>query len=514
MIENIEKELERLKEENAKLKRELAALTKENATSFRDRYASDILVQIPDMLTVFDKDERVVEVVSGEHTNHVGRPSEELKGTHMSESITPEAYEALHNTFRKAYETKQYAMGLHSIDVLGERRFFENHCFPIADDHILVMCHDITERTNAKNLYSDLSRLTATILHHIPIAVYVIDSGDDMKYIYWNRMMEVLTGIPAADAIGKNEYEIWKDPAEIEKFVRQNKELLESGKPMKMQHTFINEKNGSRVMQIQKIVLNYEGRAPLILGIGYDISNLEEIEHNLVTDRIKAEKADRQKSAFLANMSHELRSPLTAIVGFAELLAYTEEEEEKEQYARIISLNSELLMQLINDILDTAKMEAGTLEYHKVPMNLTELCEGLSQTMLTRVQDGVSLIFDRPNRDVTVNEDPNRISQVLINLITNATKFTSQGEIRFGYNIEGEEIHFHVSDTGIGIPEDKIGKVFERFVKLNDRAQGTGLGLAICQMIVKNRGGRIWVESEFGKGSTFHFVIPLDEVAE
>lgn len=516
MIQQKDNELLLLKEENERLRREL---TEKNQTiigkkSFRERFAIDVLNQIPDMLTVFDSEERVVEIISGEHANHVGKSNKALIGTYMSDSIPEDSYNAIHTTFQQAYSTKKYAMGLHSIEQNGELRYYEHHCYPIAENYVLVMCHDITERTVAHHKYSDLSKLTTTILQNIPVGVYVKDSGDDMKYIYWNKKMEEFTGIKASDAIGKTDYEVWKNPVEIDKFIRQNKEIIEGGVPLKIQHTFINEKNESRVTQIQKILVDYDGRAPLILGICYDISNLEEIERDLVAERIKAETADRQKSAFLANMSHELRSPLTAIVGFSELLAYTDDEEEKEEYARIIGQNSELLMQLINDILDSAKMEAGTLEYRKIPVDLTELCYGLSKTLLTRIQGDLALIFDRPNRDVCVSEDPNRLSQVLINLITNAAKFTSHGEIRFGYDIEGEEIHFHVSDTGIGIPEDKIGKVFERFVKLNERAQGTGLGLAICKMIVTNIGGRIWAESEYGKGSTFHFVIPLDEIKE
>ena len=507
----MKEEIALLKAENERLKEELANMKRlTEKKSFRERYALQILDQIPDMLTVFDKEERVVEVVSNEKTNHVGVGNESLKGVHMSDVLTKEAYEAIRTAFQKVLETGEYAMGYHDIEVDGVMHNYEHHCFPL-DDYVLVMCHDITKRISASNRLTALSRLTDTILAHVPVSIFVKDCGDERRYLYWNKAMERMTGKKADEAIGKTDYELWEDSADIECFTKQDEEMLATKTPIKVQHTFIATGKEPHVIQIHKLLVDNGERNPLIVGLGYDISNLEEIEEELVEERIKAEKADRQKSAFLANMSHEIRSPLTAIVGFAELMAYTDESDEREQYARIIGQNSELLMQLIYDILDTAKMEAGTLEYKKTPMDLTELCEGLSQTMLTRVQEGVRLIFDRPNRDVRINEDANRISQVIINLITNATKFTPRGEIHFGYEVQDETIHFHVSDTGIGIPEEKIDKVFDRFVKLNDRAQGTGLGLAICKMIVTSVGGKIWVESEYGKGSTFFFDIPLDE---
>lgn len=225
----------------------------------------------------------------------------------------------------------------------------------------------------------------------------------------------------------------------------------------------------------------------------------------------KVREADKLKSAFLANMSHEIRTPLNAIVGFSNLLPSAETLEEEKLYSSIINQNSEILLQLINDILDLSKIEAGTLEYVRQPMNLSEVCRNIYQIHKDRVQEGVTLILDNEDDDLIIEEDRNRIAQVITNFLTNAGKFTLSGEIRFGFKVDNQCIRFYVKDTGIGIAPDKVGHIFDRFVKLNSFAQGTGLGLAICRMIIEKIGGEIGATSEVGKGSTFFFTIPYKE---
>ena len=185
--------------------------------------------------------------------------------------------------------------------------------------------------------------------------------------------------------------------------------------------------------------------------------------------------------------------------------------EEEKLYSSIINQNSEILLQLINDILDLSKIEAGTLEYVRQPMNLGEVCRNIYQIHKDRVQEGVTLILDNEDDDLIIEEDRNRIAQVITNFLTNAAKFTLSGEIRFGFKVDNQCIRFYVKDTGIGIAPDKVGHIFDRFVKLNSFAQGTGLGLAICRMIIEKIGGEIGATSEVGKGSTFFFTIPYKE---
>ena len=239
-----------------------------------------------------------------------------------------------------------------------------------------------------------------------------------------------------------------------------------------------------------------------------DINHQKTIEEELRVAKEKAENLDRLKSAFLANMSHEIRTPLNAIVGFSRLMTIADNAEDEKLYSDIINQNSEILLQLINDILDLAKIEAGTLEYIRYPMDLGELCRNVYEMHKDRVQTGVVLILDNKDTSLIINEDQNRIMQVVTNLITNAIKFTFKGEIRFGFEVREEYIDFYVKDTGMGISEEKIKMIFERFVKLNTFVQGTGLGLAICRVIVEKLGGEITAESKLNEGSTFRFTIP------
>lgn len=243
----------------------------------------------------------------------------------------------------------------------------------------------------------------------------------------------------------------------------------------------------------------------------HDITQLKQAEKQLTLAKEKAENADLSKSAFLANMSHEIRTPLNAITGFAEILASANTEEEKAQYQEIIKMNADLLLQLVNDILDMSKIEAGTLEfvYTKVDINL--LLSDLRQLFQMRVNDAggnIQIIADPGLPACTIETDRNRIAQVLSNFTTNAIKFTQKGTISIGYEARDTELYFYVTDTGSGIPADKLPEVFGRFVKLNKDKKGTGLGLSISKTIVNKLEGQIGADSVEGKGSTFWFTIP------
>ena len=243
----------------------------------------------------------------------------------------------------------------------------------------------------------------------------------------------------------------------------------------------------------------------------HDITQLKETEKQLTLAKEKAENADLSKSAFLANMSHEIRTPLNAITGFAEVLASANTEEEKAQYQEIIKMNADLLLQLVNDILDMSKIEAGTLEfvYTKVDINL--LLSDLRQLFQMRVNDAgknIRIIAEPSLPSWSIETDRNRVAQVLSNFTTNAIKFTQEGTISIGYEARDTELYFYVTDSGAGIPADKLPEVFGRFVKLNKDKKGTGLGLSISKTIVNKLEGQIGADSVEGKGSTFWFTIP------
>lgn len=245
-----------------------------------------------------------------------------------------------------------------------------------------------------------------------------------------------------------------------------------------------------------------------IIGINYDITELKETEAELIQARDKAEMMDRLKSAFLANMSHEIRTPLNAIVGFSDLLVETEELEERQEYIKIVRENNELLLQLISDILDLSKIEAGTFEFTNGDVDVYLLCEDIVRSMRMKAKEEVELVLDNHLPVCHVISDRNRIHQVISNFVNNAMKFTSEGSIHVGYQLKDSELEFYVEDTGIGIEKEQLPHIFERFVKLNTFVHGTGLGLSICQSIVEQLGGRIGVDSEKGKGSRFWFTIP------
>lgn len=252
-----------------------------------------------------------------------------------------------------------------------------------------------------------------------------------------------------------------------------------------------------------------DGKPLTLVGSSLVITNRKKMEQELTTAKELAEESNRLKSAFLANMGHEIRTPLNAIVGFSGILASTEREEEKQEYVSIIENNNTLLLQLISDILDLSKIEAGTLELNYSNIELNELMRELERGFLLRVKtDAVKLEFVEPAGPCMAYTEKNRLSQLMINLVTNAIKFTEKGSIRFGYEMRENELYFYVADTGCGIPKDKQQNIFGRFVKLNSFAQGTGLGLSICKTLMDHMGGRIGVESEEGKGSTFWFTLP------
>ena len=245
----------------------------------------------------------------------------------------------------------------------------------------------------------------------------------------------------------------------------------------------------------------------------HDITRLKKAEAELNRAREKAENADRSKSAFLANMSHEIRTPLNAIVGFSELLASASTEEEKTQFLEIVHSNNELLQQLIADILDLSKIEAGTLEFTFSEVDVNQLMFDIEQLFRMRLEDKsavIQIIRETPPDECVMYTDRNRLQQVVSNFMTNAVKFTDEGSITFGYNRCAEGLYFYVKDTGSGIPEDKVNHIFERFVRVEQNKKGTGLGLAICEMIIRKLGGKIGVESEYGKGSTFWFTLPIN----
>ena len=242
-----------------------------------------------------------------------------------------------------------------------------------------------------------------------------------------------------------------------------------------------------------------------------DITRLKKVQEELEAARRVAEVAGEQKTAFLANMSHEIRTPLNAIVGFAGLLVNASESE-RNSYVEIIKGNTNMLLQLVNDILDMSKIEAGTLEFIYSDTDVNQIMrelEGIFRLRLEEADSSVRIVFEPCLPVCFIHTEKNRVSQVLSNFLSNAFKYTKEGSITLGYKVREDDIYFYVQDTGAGIPAGKVDKVFERFMKLDAKKQGTGLGLSISRTIIKKLGGEIGVFSEYGKGSTFWFTLPV-----
>lgn len=285
------------------------------------------------------------------------------------------------------------------------------------------------------------------------------------------------------------------------------------GRKVRREIAYIHPEDGKRLFEIQwEYIQRADGKLKAV-AVTRDITDERRMEQTLRDAKEKAEAASEAKSLFLANMSHEIRTPLNAIVGFSELLASASTDEEKTQFLEIVQSNNEMLQQLIADILDLSKIEAGTLEFVFSDVDINQMMFDLEQQFRMRVAElgsGVQIVREASEKEYTMHTDRNRLAQVVSNFMTNALKFTQEGSITLGFRPYEEGLYFYVKDTGTGIPQEKLPHVFERFVKLKQEKNGTGLGLSICQTIVRKLGGEIGVESEEGAGSTFWFTLPWE----
>ena len=370
---------------------------------------------------------------------------------------------------------------------------------------------DTTETTNAYTKIQEFENLFLLIGDYAKVgfAHFNVLTRDGYAQDTWYRNLGEKEGIPMPEVIGVYAHVVPEDQAVLKNFVREVKE----GKATSLRKEVrVCRENGKYTWtSINVMVRDYRPQDGVIemLCINYDITPLKETEQKLIIARDKAEELDRLKSAFLANMSHEIRTPLNAIVGFSSLLAETDSRSERQEYIKIVQENNELLLQLISDILDLSKIEAGTFNFVYTNVDVNETCSEIIKSMGMKVGKGVELIFEEILPECYIYTDKNRFTQVISNFINNALKFTQQGTITLGYEqISHQKIKFYVHDTGMGIPEEKQKSVFERFVKLNTFAQGTGLGLSICKSIVSQMGGEIGVDSTEGIGSCFWFTHP------
>ena len=376
----------------------------------------------------------------------------------------------------------------------------------------LLINVDKTEDTIAYNKIQEFESFFDLVGDYAKVGYAHFDalSRDGYALRSWYRNVGEEEGTPLPEIIGIHSHFHPEDRAAMIDFL----DKVIKGESSKLSRDVrIRRADGNYTWtRVNVLVRNYQPQDNIIemLCINFDITELKETERMLIGAKEKAEEADRLKSAFLANMSHEIRTPLNAIVGFSSLLEEAEDAEEKHLYAKIIEENNKLLLQLISDILDLSKIEAGTFDIIPEQVDAQQLCNELLQSMQVRATEQVEILLAPELPELTFTSDKNRLYQVLLNFVTNALKFTSEGSIVIDYRINGNEVRFSVQDTGMGIEPEKQEAIFTRFVKLNNFIAGTGLGLPICQSIVTQLGGKIGVESEPGKGSCFWFTHPIN----
>ena len=374
----------------------------------------------------------------------------------------------------------------------------------------LLINADKTETTVAYNKIQEFEEFFELVGDYAKVgyAHFNILSGHGYAQKSWYRNVGEADETPLSDIFGTYRHFHPDDRALLIRFLDDARKGLTTQLSKEMR--VLREDGTYTWTHVNLLVKKYapQDRIIEIISINYDITELKRTEEMLVKARDKAEASDRLKSAFLANMSHEIRTPLNAIVGFSSLLTSTESAAEKELYNSLIGHNNKLLLNLINDVIDLSKIESGYLELRPDWVNLTELLDESVAEYVHQVPSGVELLTNYPAHDSLVELDSLRIKQILSNFLSNALKNTATGHVEVFYEVDHQSVRIGVKDTGRGIPQNMLEKIFERFEKLDSFAQGAGLGLPICKLIVEKMNGRILVDSQLGIGTTFIIELP------
>lgn len=425
----------------------------------------------------------------------------------------PEDVKAYQTAFAKmlASDSKISQIKVRCVGKHGEVIWLEDHFLSYKGtqdgrpaDKLLAYTVNVTSQCEKEQHINHLEEHNRKIIEALPEFIFIFDDNffiTDVLMAPGTILLHPVEVLRGAD--GRDIY----SPEVSDLFLYNIRECLQDGKLKEIEYPL--EVDGIR-HYFQARIAPFEGNK--VLALIHDIGDRIRRSQELIEAKRRAEEADKMKSVFLANMSHEIRTPLNAIVGFSEIIAVTENEEEKLQYLEIIQKNSNLLLQLINDILDLSRIESGKSEMHFQQIEISGLVEEVEKVHQLKMKTDVELKVIRPEGEYWTSTDRNRVMQVLFNFLSNAIKNTEKGTITLGLKHEGNWLKLYVSDTGYGIAKEKLPQIFTRFEKLNDFVQGTGLGLSICKSIVERLGGCIEVVSELGKGSTFALYLPYQEM--
>ena len=489
-----------------------------------ERLLHNIYKNLPVGIELYNKEGVLVDLNDKELDLFHVDSKEELLGINIFENpvFQEEMKERLRNnedadfTFRYdfsklgEYYSNNKAEGTIDLVTKVTTLYDENHN-PV---NYLLINADKTETTVAYNKIQEFEEFFELIGDYAKVgyAHFNILSKQGHAQKSWYKNIGEESGTPLSEIIGTYK-SFHPDDRDL---ILQFFEEVQKGNADKLSHKIrVFRENGECTWtHVNLFVRKYAPQDKVIelISINYDITDLKQIEEMLVNERDRAEASDRLKSAFLANMSHEIRTPLNAIVGFSSLLASAENVVEKELYNSLISHNNELLLNLINDIIDLSKIEAGYLELHQNWFNLTELLDECVAEYARLLPSGVELLTSYPEHDALVELDKLRIKQILNNFLSNALKNTIRGYVEVFYEIDKHCVRIGVKDTGRGIPQNMLEKIFERFEKVDSFAQGVGLGLSICKSIVDKMNGRIQVYSQLGLGTTFIAELPCHSI--
>ena len=397
--------------------------------------------------------------------------------------------------FRIRFDDKIYYMKARTLSY----EYLDNGAF-IAEGY----AHNVTDIQKSRN---DVNMLTHAINNAVE---YIAAVNLDGHLIFANRKLRKSMNLTMQDDVTQIKiwelYSIVDSPEMWERIVKNTKEgTFEKGWIMLTPLQLFPE---VLAIETNAFWVTDDNGNESIWFFGRDVTDTVEAARKLKKAKENAERSERLKSAFLANMSHEIRTPLNAIVGFSRIISEVENPEDKAEFCRIIEENNERLLHLVNELLDISKIEADMVKFNIQPIAMNELCEEVYHAFELRCPPEIQLINEATGKEHFAMADKNRTIQIISNLIDNALKFTKRGSIRFGYKLKGKFLEIYTTDTGIGIAPDQLDTIFNRFVKADENIQGTGLGLSICKMLVEKMGGKISVESQFGKGTIFKFTLP------
>ena len=389
----------------------------------------------------------------------------------------------------------------------GKIVWLEDHLLSVEKDksgnleRLLCYTVNVTGQCEREAHISRVEERNRKIIQALPEFIFILDQDFFITDVLMSSdtiLLHPVEQLRGAD--GRTIY----SPEVSDLFLRNIRQCLEDGELKEIEYPL--DVDDCERHYFQARIAPFEDNK--VMALIHDIGDRVQRSNELIEAKQRAEEADRMKSVFLANMSHEIRTPLNAIVGFSEIIALTEDEVEKAEYLNIIQKNSNLLLQLINDILDLSRIESGKSEMNFQLVEMTGLIDEVEKVHRLKMKTAIRLNVIRPDEEIWIMVDRNRITQVLFNFLSNAIKNTHEGAITLGLEVCGEWLKVYVTDTGCGIAKEKLPLIFNRFEKLNDFVQGTGLGLPICQSIVERLGGKISVESEVGVGSTFVMTLP------